>query len=370
MAQYGKANKEIILGTYRNSVRRPSYSVLVDLVGDITEDVIQVDVSTEIEDSLRESNYGRGAIVLNNRAGKYYSGSTSKIEENALIRVFAGFMGENIPIWTGLVTDAQTSGESGSLTLSVAQMGERLKEHTTYGNLDDNDTPKELVQWCCSTAGIRAPIIQNEADYPSSFTFGHPTIEARRDFWSLIHACALVSGMVPHFDVNGVLNLTHRTWVNDIDGLVFTDNDFITLSYVDDGYLTNQKIMDFGTSVKWGDATWGDKVHPFQWFVDKSNDYSRHRWGTHVDYETDELIGKYALARNIALEVLDWFAYRRAKYRLTVPGIPFLESFDRFVIDSRRQNIQGKFTVIGISHHIRRGSYTTDFLVLSQGERL
>jgi hypothetical protein len=369
MAQYGKANKEILLRGYRAAVRNPTYSVYIDLVGDVTEDVIQIDVGTEIEDSLREPNFGRGAIVLSNEEGKYYAGNTSKIEENAMVRVYAGFDRENIPIWTGIVTDPQASGATRTMTLSVAQLGERLREHTTYGDLDDEDTPKELVEWCCKEAGISDPIIQRADDFPSTFVFGHPTIEDRRDFWSLIHASCLATGMFPYFDVNGVLNLIYRAHVNDID-LVIKDDFIADLEYEDDGELINHKIMDFGTSVKWGDATWGDRIHPWQWFVEKFNDYSKNRWGTHTDYQTDELIGTYARARNIALEILDFFSYRRSKYRVRVPGIPFIELFDRFEINSQVYNVYGRYTVIGIIHRIVRGKYTTELLVLSQGERL
>lgn len=369
MAQYGTALEPVVKAGSVASVRKPTFSVYVDLVGDVSEDIEQFDLSTLTEDSLREPNYGRGTIILNNEGGKYTDSDLSLIEEDSLVRVFVGFENENILIWTGIVTDAQPSGSSDQMGLSVAQLGERFRNRSTSGDFGDYPNPKALYDFLAASALLPAPIIQNEAAYPSDFTFGNTDIDANTTYWSLIHGASLTINVIPFFDENGVLNTVLRNTVNDVD-LFVDDSVLIDLQYIQDGELINQKTIDYGTSVKWGEPTLGDIVHPWQQSITKSDAYSKARWGTHANYETDPFIGSFPNAKGIAFEILDWFAFRRAKYVLRMPGIPYLQLFDRFSISSDRFNVQGKFTIIGRTHHFTRGVYITDDLIISHGERL
>ena len=369
MAQYGDANSEIIKREYRSAIRHPTFSCHIDLIGDISGDVLQVDVGTEVEDSLREPNYGRGTIVLSNGDGQYTDGGVPTIEEGATVKVFAGFQDENIPIWAGIVTDAKGSGVEHTMTLSVAQGGEKLRQDSTSGDMSAYNTPKLMAEYLCDRARLPVPVFQNAAGTPATATFGNTDVATNRTLWSLIHGTVLLISYVPYFDVDGVLNLVHRSTINDID-IVLDDRLLSNIQYIDDGVLISDKIINYGTSIKWGDAQFGDEAHPFQQSITKSNQYSKNRWGSHANYETDELIGTYSNAKDIALEILDWYPYRRSKYLITCPGIPQLEVFDRLLIRSEQYNIDGRFTIIGRSHHITPGSYITKDTVLSHGERL
>jgi len=362
-------NLEVVNRAYLIGVRHPTFSLFVENIGDLTEDVIQIDVTTEAEDSLREPSYGRGVITLDNTNGKYTNAEIPIIEEDAVVWVYAGFNDENARIWTGVVTDANSVGGTGTISLKVAQMGERLRQASTSGDLSDFNTPKLLIEYLAEQGNLAPPVIDNPTFAPTTTVFGNTDIVGNRTFWAFIHGACLTIACVPYFDEFGVLNVVHRSTVNDIE-IILDDNVVLDVQYIEDGVLINERIVDYGTGVKWGDPLLGDLIHPGQTTVTRSNEYSKNRWGTKSNFETDPLIGTFDLAKSIALEDLDWFPFRRSKYRIRNVGIPQIKVFDRLLVGSTEFNVAGRFTVIGRTHHIARGSYTTDEIVISHGERL
>jgi hypothetical protein len=254
------------------------------------------------------------------------------------------------------------------ITLSVAQHGEVLARAMTSGDFDSYDSPKLLIDELCRRLGLAAPEYENESGVPTNYTFGITFIEFPRTYWSLIHGACLCIFYAPYFDANGVLQLKRRNSFSE-DEYVFDDGNIDALRYVDDAELINNKVIDYGTSIRFG-FRFGDNVNPYQQSFSDSNSYSRAQWGEDSDYETDQLIGTYDNAKVLVAEALDWYAYRRVMYELETRGIPQLNLFDRVALNSNKHNVKDKYRVAGIRHSLSPGSYTSYLKIISHGERL
>lgn len=350
------------------AVRRPTYSVFSSVIGDISDYVTSIDVATEIEDTLHEPSYGRGSIVVSNKGGQFTDAGIPLFEKNYRIKVWAGFDDDNAPIWSGVVTDAVVDTSARQITLSVAQHGEVLARAMTSGDFADYDSPKLLIDELCRRLGLAAPEYENEDGVPTTYTFGITFVEFPRSYWSLVHGACLCIFYVPYFDANSVLQLKRRSSFTE-DEYVFDDTNIDALHYDDDAELINNKVVDYGTSIKFG-FRFGDNVNPYQQSYSAGNSYSQAQWGEDADYETDQLIGTYENAKLLVAEILDWYAYRRVKYTLETRGIPQLNLFDRVTLDSDIHNVHDKYRIAGITHSLAPGSYTSRIAIISHGERL
>jgi hypothetical protein len=360
----------------KSKKRTPTFSVFIEGVGDITSDVVSIDVDCSITDSLHQPSYGHGNIVLADPEGKYNDGGISIVEYRYKCNVFAGFNDMNIPIWSGMVTDSSinTSDHTVNITLSQSgyilgnPTGTRESGHSTSGNLSAYDTPKKLIDYLMNSAGLGAAQYENESGQPSTVKFGETYQDNTRTYWAYIHGSCLNMFYIPFFDINGVLQIRRRDGFNDVDYL-FDDYNTSYIQFVSQAELVNNKVIDYGQPVKF-DFTLGDNVLIGASSRSKSNAYSKGRWGERTDAETDPLIGMWSKAGTIIDEILDYYPYMRLLYDITSPGVPQLELLDRIRIKSDKQNISGKFIILGRSHRIRPGYYATTDRVISSGERL
>lgn len=349
-------------------LRKPSYSVMAEVQGDISDYVLSIDVASEIENSLHEPLYGFGSIVISNKGGQFTDADGKPLFVNGYkVKVWAGFDGDNTPIWTGVVTDAIADSASRQVTLSVAQPGELLAKARTSGDYSDYDSPKLLINELCNRVGLVSPEYENEAGAPTTYTFGSTHIRTTRSYLSLVHGACLCIFYVPYFDHNGVLQIHRRNTYNDMD-FTFDDSNLKMLRYRKDAELINHKILDYGTGLKFG-FPFGDNLHPYQQIYSESKSASSARWGEDADYETDELIGTYDNAKALIPEILDYYAYKRTMYEAVSRAVPQLDLFDRVSIYSEKNDVEGKFGVVGINHSISPGRYTTTHTLLSMPER-
>jgi len=348
-------------------VRVPTFSVSVDCFGEISNDCKSISCWSEIEDTLHQPNYGRGTIVLKNTGGKYSEAGRSLIDYSDMVKIWAGFNDDNVPIWKGIVTDAKMNSLSGEMNLSLAQFGELLAKSSTSGDFSGYNTPKTLIDHLCTEVGLSAPVYQNETGQPSTYTFANTYMETNPSYWAMVHGACFCIFYVPYFDVDGVLNLRRRSDFTDVD-FRFDDSNMNSIRYDKDAELINNKIVDYANPVRF-EFAFGDDVTFGQQSRSDSNSYSKSQWGEHSDYETDPFVGTWTAAGKIIAEVLDWYPYRRLLYKVTAKAIPHLELLDRVHMKSNKYNIDGKFTIIGRKHNIRPGYYVTEDTLMSAGQR-
>lgn len=363
------------VGTYHTFIRRqkdkcrfPTFSVFLESYGDISSGVKSISVDSIITDSLKQPTYGRGNIVIYDSSGVYTDGGRSLIEENWRVQVFSGFNDDNIPIWAGRITDAKADTDKHEVNLSVAQDGHILSNRSTSGDYGAYNTPKKMVDRLTQLSGLPQASYENEPGQPSNVVFGNTYQENNRNYWAMVHGACLNMFYVPIFDINGILTLKRRSGFNDVDWL-FSDSNIEYMKYLEEAELINNKVIDYTSPVKF-EFTLGDSVNIGQHTRSLSNSYSISQWNEKSDYETDPLIGTWTRAGAINDEILDYYPYRRTLYELRSPGVPQLELLDRVRIKFDRQNITGKFIIIGRKHEITPGFYTTTEKLISSGERL
>jgi len=363
------------IGAYHTFIRRqasksryPTFSVLLEYFGDISPYVKSVNCNMMITDSLHQPTYGRGNIIIYDKAGIYTDGGRSLIDENFKVFIFAGFNDDNIPIWAGRVTDAKADTDKHEVNIALAQDGHILANRTTSGSFSAYNTAKTLTDYLCGLAGLAKPIYENESGQPTGVTFGNSFQENNRSYWAMVYGACLNIFYIPIFDVNGVLNLKRRDSFNDVDFL-YNDSNIEYMKYLEEAEMINRKTIDYTNPVRF-EFELGDGVQIGQRSKSAQNSYSIAQWNEKSDYETDPFIGTWTRAEAITDQVLDFYPYRRALYEVRSPGIPQLELLDRVRVRYEKQNIQGKFIVMGRRHEITPGNHVTTDKLLSSGERL
>lgn len=373
---------DFLLGDYytfvnyqKASKRRPTFSVITEVLGDITGDVESVDCDVRISDTLHQPSFGHGNIVISDPYGIYSDGGQCKFELGFKVNIFSGYNDLNIPIWSGMITSADIDTSSHTINIGIAQSGYKLgnpagtteQGYSTSGDFSAYNTPKLLVDHLMDNAGLPAVSYENETGQPSDITFGETWQDNNRTFWAMIYGACFNIFYLPYFDINGILHLVRRESFTDVDWL-YDDSNTVNIRFLEQADIVNHKIIDYGHPVKF-EFTLGDNVLIGQSSRSKTDSAIKSRWGERSDYETDPLVGTWTRAGVIIDEILDYYPYMKLIYEITSPGVQQLELLDRIRVKSLKQNIEGKFIVLGRSHSIRPGYYQTKDIVISPGER-
>ena len=346
--------------------RHPTFSIFAGLQGDITSDGIVVEYTRRAEDSLKEPNYGTGTVTISDDEQKYIENGHSVFKQNDAVMIFAGFDGDNIPRFSGVIRDIQLQSGSNVQVLSIAELGYRLRTSKTSGDHSVYDSPKLLIDYLGSKARIGEIVYEDESGPPTTFTFGQ-TFLSLRTFWAMMHGAALCISYLQHFDEKGRLNLTRRTSFEDT-GYTFTDSEIESLKYLQLAKLINHKTIDYIQSIR-PEFTAGDGVVAGQHTRSGIDSTSKHKYGEFENQETDELIGTWSNAGLMIDQTLDYFPYPRQICRMTIRALPQLQIGDRIFISSDKMSIYGYFIIIGLHERISVTSYTGTYIIISAGER-
>lgn len=384
--------------------RTPTFSVLAEMFGDITDDVRSVGYERRSEDSLGEPNYGTGELTLIDQEGKYIENGMSLFRKGKRVYIFAGFNDRNIPRFGGVIRDIYVNSDAREMTLTLAEDGYKLRTSQTSGDYSGYETPKKLIDQICAMANIAAPEYENETGQPSVFEFGYTDLKLR-SLWAIIHGSAFCISYKQIFDETGRLNLFRSTTFDDTgypgvkrcwtlgDGKTLGDSWYLKQIYSDktdpveynDEYtfddsniewivhrqlatLINKKTIDFMQCIR-PEFTAGDGVRAGQHTRTKTHSLSKHKYGENVNQETDELIGSWKNAGQMIDQNLDEYPWPRGIYEMRTKAIPQLQINDRFYINNEDRNIAGYFKIMGINETLTPGSYDGVFTIISEGER-
>lgn len=350
----------------RATDRRPTNSIFVERQGDITDDGIVADFIRRAEDSLEEPNYGVGTITISDDEEKYIDNGRSVFRTNDKVMIFAGFEGENLPRFSGIIRDIQVQADLKVQVLTIAEQGYSLRTSKTSGDFSSFGTPKLLVDELIGRIRAGDIVYEDETGPPTTFEFGNTDLSLR-SFWAMIHGASLVISYLQHFDERGRLNLTRRTTF-DNTGYVFTDFEIEKLTHIKVAKLINHKTIDFVQIIR-PEFDAGDGVRAGQHARGRTDSASKHRYGEHENQETDELIGSWNNAGLMIDQTLDFFPFPRDIYRMKIPALPQFQISDQIFIDSAETGIKGFFSIIGIEERISSTSYSGIYTLLSEGER-
>lgn len=351
----------------RARMRRPSYSVFIENHGDVTDKVKTVTWGRQLKPELDEPLSGSGQITLLDLEGDLIRDGRCTIRADDKVKIWAGFEGENIPRFTGIVYDPKLDTRAHQVELGIGDYGHKLRKLQTSGDYSDYDNPKELIDELFGRLSAGSVEYENEAGDPTTYTFGNTTLE-RRDYWSIIHGATLSMDYLYWLDENGNLQCKRRDSFTDVD-FSFDDSNIAAIEHVEMAELVNKRVLGDDTDPGWSGFSLGDGVRFGQSTYTYHHRVSQALFGVHSSYEDDELIDGWDNVYRVVKQNIHYFAWPRQVYDMTVPALPQLQIQDRFPVDSADTGIKGRFTIIGQKEHISPGNFHDTFRLLSEPER-
>lgn len=205
------------------SIREPSFAVWIEGFTDSTEYVIEIDSEITIGFQYGKGllNIGIAMLVMDNYDGYFYSNGISKIARNARIKIWAGFGGANIPIFTGTVKSVEPMGTTDIVLLNCRDYMGLFQEVFIHGNQYPNNTAELLIKKFCSLLHIPEPNIESTDETTNIFT--QPTFEEVSLFTALEEVCSSIF-YIAYFDEDGNLNAVEREHSISVDYLFDSSN--------------------------------------------------------------------------------------------------------------------------------------------------
>ncbi len=178
------------------------------------------DRAIESDGGLGFIQIGRAYLVIDNTDGVLFDDGESKVAENADVRIWMGYKGLNVPVFTGEVRRVTPRMGQEYVVVDCADKMLRMWYEYTSGSVDPDNTPKEIVETFCSSvgapatlgtkgsgAGVAGEIIEE---------YGNPTF----DYMRTIVALQNVQNSIFHvalFDEAGTLQMYQRDRSNPVD---------------------------------------------------------------------------------------------------------------------------------------------------------
>ncbi|HGE71845.1 TPA: hypothetical protein ENX78_13470 [Candidatus Poribacteria bacterium] len=218
----------------KSVIRKPSFLLWIEGFGDTTEYVLSIDTEIGLE-SLRgrgNINIGRAILELNNEKGYFYSEGRSKIKNYARMKVWAGFDGLNVPIFTGIVYSVKPISTLNTVIINCRDyMG--LFYDYIVNEIGLNNTPKSILEYLCSKVGVLSEIESNEE---TTMVYDELKFISQRAVSIIEKICDSIF-YIAYFNEDGILNFVEREYfrssnwkfddTNVIDCIVLADSEVI-----------------------------------------------------------------------------------------------------------------------------------------------
>ncbi len=225
------------------SVRQPSFVVWIEGFGDLTQYVMEIDSQVALESPLGRGhlNIGRTILTVTNEGGYFYSNGDIKVKRNARMKIWAGFDGLNIPIFTGIVYSAKPIGSTDLVILNCKDYMALFQEVLVEGSQDPNNTVQLLVESFCDLVNIPAPNIAPTEETTSTYT--EPTFEEQSMLMALEEVCNSIF-YVAYFDENGTLNAVEREFSRSVN-FRFDDHSVTDFERLEDTEIINDITIEY-----------------------------------------------------------------------------------------------------------------------------
>ncbi len=222
--QYGilteKQQKEFNL-RQSGYLRRHSFIVWIEELGDTTEYIIDIDTETGIESPSGNLNInvGRATLIASNKNGYFYSNGYSKIRKNSRIKIWAGFGNLVIPIFTGTVYSVRPIGISDIIIIDCRDYMGLFMDIYISGSQYPNNTPKLMLESFCSQIGEHANIRETDE---TTKVYERPSFDGHSILTGIEKICFSIF-YVAYFDEDGTLQFYEREYYNKTNW-VYNDN--------------------------------------------------------------------------------------------------------------------------------------------------
>lgn len=291
----------------KNVIRKPTFVLWIEGFGDTTDYVISIDTEIGLE-SLRgrgNINIGRAILELNNEKGYFYSEGKSKIKNCAKMKIWAGFDGLNVPIFTGIIHSIKPIGTLNTVIVNCRDyMG--LFYDFVVSELGLNNTPKAIMEYLCLKIGVLSKIDSNEE---TMRLYDGLKFNSQKAISILEKICDSIF-YIAYFDEDGTLNFVEREYFKSSDWR-FDDNNIIDCTILADSEIINDVSIEY-----------------------KSGFFSRCYDQTSIDeYKTkSRQIYTFSLGSDLVSERIEGTVQETLNYNLE--GFKFTSSEDSSLIDT------------------------------------
>lgn len=228
--------------------RKPSWVVWISgLDSDPSDYVLEIDTERAIEGARGRGhlNIGRALIEASNDSNLFFSNGKPTIGKNARMKVWAGFGGLNIPIFTGVVDSVYPVLSNNTVLVSCLDYMGLLRQMDVEGHQGSNNTVKLLAEAFATDVGASSNISSTDE---TTATITRPTFEPQKALGAFEELCDSVF-CVAFFDVNGSLVLREREYPTTSD-FVFDDDNVMQsgVTVLASGELINDVDVEYRDS--------------------------------------------------------------------------------------------------------------------------
>ena len=207
----------------RYTVRTPSFVVWIEGFECASGYVMDMDIDIGIESQRGRGylNIGRAILSMCNEKGVFYSDGRSAIRDAARIKIWAGFDGLNIPVFTGEVQRVKPSSANDIVTLDCVDLMRRFREMTISGSTFPNNTPELIMKYFCEMVDCRETEISLSSE--TSGVCNDPTFSEQSVLSALEKVCNSIFYSA-YFDESGRFKASEREHRNRVDFVFGSDN--------------------------------------------------------------------------------------------------------------------------------------------------
>ncbi|MBD3181055.1 hypothetical protein GF312_02115 [Candidatus Poribacteria bacterium] len=242
--QYGNLNSLEIaeFNAYRSSsLRKPTYTLWIAGYGDLTEEVISIEQEITLADTdIINSIYIGKAVVCISNKGLMDNGIIT-LKPNAEIRIWGGFNGVNVPIYTGIIDYIKSSSTDGIIFLHSTDYMSLFKQETIGRDIFSYNTPELIAEYFCKFVNIPEPLITNSKK--TDTVYRNKAFLDQSMYQCLESICQSIF-YVGYFNENGILNLTEHNHYNYTD-FVFNDSNVIDCGKITDTNIINHVELEY-----------------------------------------------------------------------------------------------------------------------------
>lgn len=226
------------------SIRIPSFSVSIAGIGDLTDYIYSIDTNRAIESPRGYANAKIGIAILtaSNQDGIFMIDGESQVESRAKIKIWSGFNGRNIPIFTGIVDAIKPDISTNTVTIVC----------TDYmGYFLDPVERREARHWINNTIKLILEGYAGEYLLNANIrTTDETTCWLQNLAIDLTTKIAAIENFanqifcVPYFDEDGILLLMEREYVNPTSW-VYNDNNVVDCEFLADTEIINEIEIEY-----------------------------------------------------------------------------------------------------------------------------
>lgn len=240
------AQKASFIVDQATSIRKPTFSVWIAGISDVTDYIYTLDTDRAIE-SLRgygSAKIGIAVLTASNENGIFMADGESQVEARAQIKIWSGFNRRNIPIFSGIVDAIKPDVSSDIVTVICSDyMGyylDPIESGHQGGALPANNTIKLIMESYATEYLLSSDIASTDE---TNETVDNTAVDLTTKLSALENFANLIF-CVPYFDEGGTLILKEREYTNPTTW-VYNNNNVVDCEFLADTEIINDIEIEY-----------------------------------------------------------------------------------------------------------------------------